>query len=269
MAEASADKPAKLNKPIEDVSRPGKTAPASTSKPVIITNRPVIKDPMVVEDQAEAPADEATPIKVSRPAGGIVLKPLSAPELPVEKKVAAKAETDEAPVAPAEPSTPEPALTETAAAPSPETASSSVDEPSPASDKPAELTPAADTLAATEPPADETTDSKSATETPAATDSLVEPEKGDDQTSPVDAKLKEEAAAAEAKAKRDAELEKLVEDKTYYLPVNAVEKRRTKRVVIAGILLSLLLAAAWVDIALDAGLIKINGLKAITHFFSS
>lgn len=31
-----------------DVSRPGKAKPSATSKPIIITNRPLLQDPMVV-----------------------------------------------------------------------------------------------------------------------------------------------------------------------------------------------------------------------------
>ena len=34
-----------------------------------------------------------------------------------------------------------------------------------------------------------------------------------------------------------------------------------KRIVILGVLLAVLLALAWVDIALDAGLVNVNGVK--------
>jgi hypothetical protein len=36
-----------------------------------------------------------------------------------------------------------------------------------------------------------------------------------------------------------------------------------------GILLVVVLAVAWVDIALDAGLVEIGNVKPMTHFFSN
>lgn len=73
----------------------------------------------------------------------------------------------------------------------------------------------------------------------------------------------------EAEAKRQAELERLVEEKTYFLPIKTVEQRRTARFVLIGVILSLLLLVAWLNIALDAGLIELSGLKPLTHFFSN
>lgn len=192
-------KPAKGEaKPIEDVARPGKSAPAETSKPVIVTNRPIIKDPMVVEDKTEAPA-EPTTAKIAG-SSRIKLQPLT-------------------------PETPEPEP-----------------EPEKTDDGPAEPEPETET---------ETTES--------------EADEGDKGTSPDLAAAEKEAAEA---AKRDTELQKLVDSKRYFLPINSVEKRRSKRFVALGIVLSLLLLAAWVNIALDAGLIEIPGIKPVTHFFS-
>lgn len=82
-------------------------------------------------------------------------------------------------------------------------------------------------------------------------------------------KQPDEEAAAAAKAAEEAKLQKLVDDKKYFLPINAVEQRRTARVTVLGIILAILLVAVWVDIALDAGLINIAGLHPLTHFFSS
>lgn len=97
-------------------------------------------------------------------------------------------------------------------------------------------------------------------------------EQGENDSADQDTKLKPddqlEAEAAE-QAKHDAAIDKLIESKQYYLPINSVEKRRSKRFVGLGILLSLLLVVAWADIALDAGLIKVSGIKPVTHFFSN
>lgn len=69
-------------------------------------------------------------------------------------------------------------------------------------------------------------------------------------------------------AEHQANLDKVALAKTYYLPINQVERRRSKHIAAAGILLIILLGVAWGDVALDAGLVSIPGLKAPTHFFS-
>ena len=76
-------------------------------------------------------------------------------------------------------------------------------------------------------------------------------------------------AEAEARAKHAEAVQKLVDAKQYFLPINTVEKRKTKHFVLLGAVLSVLLALTWADIALDAGLIQISGVKPITHFFSN
>lgn len=78
----------------------------------------------------------------------------------------------------------------------------------------------------------------------------------------------ETANAEDAEAKRQAELAAMVENKTYYLPIVTTESQRTKQFVIAGIAVSLILAALWIDVALDAGLIHVNGVHSLTHFFN-
>ncbi len=68
-------------------------------------------------------------------------------------------------------------------------------------------------------------------------------------------------------AERQANFDKIVNAKTYFLPINQVVRRRSKHVAIAGIVLIVLLGIAWADISLDAGLISIPGIEAPTHFF--
>ena len=60
----------------------------------------------------------------------------------------------------------------------------------------------------------------------------------------------------------------LVNDGTYFLPINSLEKRRAKRSAFIGIVLVIVLGLAWGTIALDAGIIAIDGVKPVTHFFS-
>jgi hypothetical protein len=105
---------------------------------------------------------------------------------------------------------------------------------------------------------------------PKVEDSIVETNNSEstDQIAPnekaIDDKLKAEEIE---KTKRDSAIQSLIVSKQYFLPINAVEYRRTKRFIVGGILFSFMLALVWVDIALDAGIIKLGGIKALTHLF--
>jgi hypothetical protein len=105
------------------------------------------------------------------------------------------------------------------------------------------------------------------------TEKPTEPEESppppDQSPTPKDNDAQQAEAEAAEQAKRQAAIDKLAASKQYYLPINSVEKRRSKRFVIFGVLLSLLLIVAWADIALDAGLIHLGNVKAPTHFFSN
>lgn len=100
-------------------------------------------------------------------------------------------------------------------------------------------------------------------EVPAEADDAKEP--GQEEVQVQESTLKED----KQQAQHDAAVEQLVNSRKYELPINAVEKRKTMHFVVLGIFLSVLLVLIWVDIALDAGLIKINGVSPVTHFFSN
>jgi serine/threonine-protein kinase len=220
---AETDKPAGA-KTIIDVAHPGKSAPSDNSKSVIVNSRPLLKDPMVVTDNAaEMPAKE--PVK---------------------------------PIPPAEPE-PEPAEPEAKSDPELKPSPEKVVEPpadASSSDEP-EVAPEPQPKAETEPepkpePKPEVAEDDEKKDQP--------PAKGSPE------QLEAEAAAA---AKHQADVEKLADSKQYYLPINTAEKRKAKRFVVLGILLSVILVLAWADIALDAGLVHVNSVKPVTHFFSN
>jgi len=149
------------------------------------------------------------------------------------------------------------------------------------SEKPAEATEITDLVPAVKPDKPSPADSSDkaakpdppaeSTATKAKPAKTAESDTTDDESAPAkdtkDAKAIEAAAAEEAKH-QDA-IDKLAESKQYYLSINTVEKRRSRRFVALGIILSLLLILAWADIALDAGIIHVNGVKPVTHFFSN
>jgi outer membrane biosynthesis protein TonB len=200
-------------KSIADVAHPGTSAPSDTSKS-IITPRPMIKDPMVVEENAPAESGEKPLAKKNEPK-------LTPPETSAAEK------TEK----PAEPEKPE-------------------EKPEPQPDPKPEPDPE---------PEPETKPEETAPEAPAE-----EKEDGKDKKKSPQADSDAEKAALKA---RDAKVQKLIESKKYFLPINAVEHRKSRRFVALGVVLAILLVLVWVDIALDAGLIDLGGVKPVTHFF--
>ena len=75
--------------------------------------------------------------------------------------------------------------------------------------------------------------------------------------------------AAEEKAAKLAEQEKTIESKKYYLPINTIEHRKDIRRAILLLVLAVLLALIWLDIVLDAGILKLGPIHSLTHFFNS
>lgn len=257
-----------------DIAKPGtlKTAAAASARPVIVTNRVVIQDPMVKTDDKEVkpkPADSAEPTSPIR--SKIVIKPISDPseatdqpatEKSDEKTEAAKEGLLDIPL--------DPSLT--------------VDTDGEAADEPvAEQAPQpAENVPATEEPASEASSEAAEPDEPAAdddgqkkdkTDSTETAESSSDESeAAADNPLnpdKKAAAAEAASAKEQEELNRLIDDKEYFLPINSVERRRTRVVAVVGVLVIMVLAAAWVNVALDAGFIEIPGVQPLTHFFNA
>lgn len=222
--EKTGKKPADA-KPIIDVEHPGKSAPSGNSKSVIVNSRPLLKDPMVVTDNAAVmPDKESAQDQPAKTKSLDIATPQPATELLLET---------EAPDETAEQTTkPEP-------------------EPEKVVEPPPSAAPADEPEAAPEPQPE-----------------AVEDDEEKDQPLAKGSAQQLEAEAATA-AKHQADVEKLADSEQYYLPINTVEKRRSRRFVAIGIILSLLLVVAWADIALDAGLVHVNSVKPVTHFFSN
>jgi len=230
---------AKPAQPIVDVNHPGKTPPPSSSRSIIVTNRPIMQDPDVKAPAADtdsvssapqlelaAKEHKQTPVPPSQKK--VVLTPPSeAKESSGEAiTVTVKSSTGAAKAADSIPEvTPEPTPTEEPK-PEPEPKEKPAAKPAPANnqDAPIEEDEAAD----------------------------VKPIKDEKQ-------LAAEAAQA-------AKVAGLIKREVYVLPINAVEKRRSKHVVIGGLLLIIVLALVWLDLAADAGFIHVPHLP-LTHFF--
>lgn len=217
---------------IADVANPGASAPSPNSKSVIISHHPVMADPMVVPT-SDAQSEESTspaPARASR----IVLKPLSSSEL----------ETPEPAATSTEPEDTEDAHTNHAVDETPEPSVPPAVVPVPIEDiKPGPV----DVVEEPQPSS-------------MGTDATI-------GTKEIQSEA-EIAIAGDAEAKRQAELAELIENKTYYLPIVTTESQRTKQFIAVGAVASIVLAVLWIDVALDAGLVHLGGIHALTHFFN-
>lgn len=221
-------------KRISDITAPGKSAPAGTSKPVIVGNRPIVKDPMMTGASTASAPSELTDVSAESPDS----PPAAGPAVVHKALVLTPSADAEAAAAESEVSLP-------------------ANNRPPAADPKPEAAPAPAEASAT--------DGDAAEKKPAAAENEASDGDQPDQPTPDD------TAKAEAKkqAEHDAAIEKLAAGKQYFLPINMVEKRRTKQFVALGVVLAVVLALVWVDVALDAGLIHLAGIKPVTHFFSS
>lgn len=278
MAKAAAKKtPASPG--VFDVSKPGTARPDASSKPIIVTNRPMLHDPMVAA-AADATDDKValapksavtiTPITVTSPdeadAAAVTVdkkaeSATQAPPLTAEskpKKITKKSKPapaelptvkaeDAATSEPSVPAADKPAEESKGEAPTaePDKAPAPVEEPEKSAEKPAEAAPVADA------------------DKPAENEEKAKKALSPEEQAAADKK------AAEAAAEHEAAIQKLVDDETYFLPINSVETRKTRRFMLLGVVLILVLALAWADVALDAGLIHLAGLKPLTHLFTN
>lgn len=79
---------------------------------------------------------------------------------------------------------------------------------------------------------------------------------------------KEDPKNEDAEIDTSQQVNDLIASGSYFLPINTLEKKRAKRAAVLGVIVIIILAGAWFNIALDAGLIKVGGVKSVTHFFS-
>lgn len=240
---------------IFDIARPGKSMPDATSKPIIVTNRPMLQDPMMVEDNpSQDTKDKDAESEVSSPK--LTIKPITvtSDDEPASQSptITSKPSNDSAADVNDKMDKADPTTN------TDQTEKLSIDSPT---DNPS-------TDQTVDPIETNTTDSPAAKEAAQVDKPLIkesDPPKPDESPDVMEAAAK---LAEQEKVKHDAAIQKLADSKQYYLPIDSVEKRKTARFVFLGAGLIILLALVWLDIALDAGLIKLAGLHAVSHFFT-
>jgi hypothetical protein len=257
-----------------DVTEPGKSEPSASSRPIIVTNRPLLKqDPMVVSNiPIDTDIVDTSSGEMPKPEGDIsadhqasTVMPPTAPKLPKEatKATETPAETTDDQTKSADTEDDKPVASDKN---EPAAVMSNDD----SDDKPVEesIDPEPTESEMPETPSSEVESKDSVTE-PGTHSEKTGTSSNDEQLAPN--KVLDEAAkkVEEAKAAQLAELEKLVESKKYFLPINTVERRRDARRAVLLLVMVILFALIWLDLALDAGLLRLGHIHALTHFFSS
>jgi hypothetical protein len=227
---------------ITDVSAPGKITPSATSRPIVVGSHSVLtNDPMVI---AGAPTNEHEP-----------------PTAPIVSRTAKTISPVSADMQPAKPLTAETTSEET------KQPLLAPDLAPPESDKP-ETAPA-------QPPSENSLPEKEespARPTPAPKEANGESAEstGSEDHIPRDSEAEAAAEATEALAtqtKREAELEKIIQAGTYAVPINAVQRKRSRIFVATMCFLAIILLILLIDAVLDAGLFKLPWAVPHTHLF--
>ncbi|GAC1500101.1 MAG: hypothetical protein NVS1B10_03440 [Candidatus Saccharimonadales bacterium] len=271
----------KTSKTVMDVSRPGKSAPSPTSKSVIVTNRPRLKDPMFVTtiDVKSKPSPSPSPtlatIKLDSQSDSS--QSLKIEGLDKLAEASTEAKVKDKPVVVEEPEKELVTKDETAPDIVPQSDKPTLDEPTdePITEKVAvDPDKIADDVAKTsQPPVMPTTlpEKPSPPTEPSPVTSPVpveQPNSPGNTDKPVGVE-NDEAGEDPALSARQAELDKMLESEQYFLPITSPEQKRSRHRIIIGSLLFVFLTLLWIDIALDAGIIKIGGVDGLTHFFSN
>jgi hypothetical protein len=224
-----------------------KPDPAEDAGEPIVVRREIMKDAAPTPTPVASEAIETRPKKTR-------IEPLSAAATKAESPASEPTLDLSATPDTAKPTNPKPAAAVTPPAPKAETPPKTTPQPATEAEtsKPA----------ATEPKKAETT---LAPAVPAENFSLGSKDTGSDDTdtpddpsqNPIDqAKAKADKAAAE----KQAALDKVVAAETYFLPINSVEKRRTKQLLLVSVLLFVVVAGAGAFWANGQGIISIPGL---------
>lgn len=212
---------------IMDVARPGATLADANSKPVIITHRPMVADPMV--NTRPAALSPARPLAQA----GKKIEPLST-ELKAESAPSSTAKTLSEPVAlleaPDAPPAATPAIPVEPTATTPPVVQSS-EPPVVAEPKPAPAAEQPMQQQETE-PAPPTSESKAKSD-------------------------KQAVAAEQAKAAHQAELRALVDSKKYYLKIDDSATSSIRTFVLT-VLVVLLIGAIGLVVAIDAGVLDLG-----------
>ena len=261
----------------QTVSRVGKTLTVLAPHQSKTAKAPTVM-PLAVTDKTENV--EAVPVTTS---GEQTTPTIPQGRTPAEiaSKKAITVKTDEMPTDSANSSGTEPPQPEASAAPASAPVAEAMKPAEPltaeqAESKPAPVTPptpAGPQIAQASTPSPAPTVAPSTTEDDISADttesdtSNPSPDNADGQLAPNKVMDEAKKKADEAEAACDAEEEQIIDSKRFYLPIANVDTRRGLTRSLAVLLLVIVLTAIWFDVVLDAGIVHVGNLHALTHFF--
>jgi len=257
-------------KKVFDITRPGETAANASSRPVIVGHKTLLQDPMVTRQIPITAAKKAKPKPDSNDEDNDGETASGEPDL-TTKLLPASELTIVPPESSDELAEDEP-LKETEAVPEPET---EIDKP--ADNEPVEastLSEAADsgkTLDESPPEEPKQDEPKSQDETEASEDKSngseeVQTDKPSNEQSGDNKQKTSDEDKALAETTKNNTYKKLVDDKTYFVPIGEQKRKRSMRRFLLVIILLLLVAIAAADVLIDNGTIK-TSIKAPISIF--
>lgn len=207
---------------VMDVAKPGTSAPDTSARPIIVSHKPMVKDPMMAT-KTELPSEveaESEPKPQNKPAAntsrqGMTIEPRAELKAQTDKKEKEKGETIQ------------------------------VTSKTPAKEEPAKI---ADQP---EKPAEAEKETKAPTSGASSEAGVVGAVASEAET-----KKQEQQLSAEEQARRDA-VQKLVDEKRYFLPISKARSQTAKHVFMT-VLILLLVAAIGLELAIDAGLVDVG-----------
>ncbi len=242
---------------VMDITHPKDVRPTSTSKPVLITNRPMIaEDPMITQAAREA-AEKGAELPAGAPTAPVI--PPDEPTVNRQAKTVkpiSVSHDDEATTKPAEPTA------ELEATPEPD-AAITIEPPAKTTkeDEPAETTAIAEeapTDAAPEPATPDPKEELQVAETPSET--AITGLDVDDADTDEDDETRPETP----EEKHTHDLEAHVAKGTYFVPINQVGKRRSR--IIITIIIFVILGLLTLNLLLDMGILDIPGIPHTNYF---
>ena len=286
MADVKPKKPASK---VFDVAKPGKSAPAASGRPVIVSSGPIMKDPMVTDGDNASAGSSSAPLLATARSRKVVVQPLSqtsadgdgettpgAPEVPAENLLS---DMPDLPIKSVDEVIEETVeeTTETEAEVTVETTGSTevtgapplapLDDAAVA----AELAPTAEEPVVNEDDSEPVEVSKpTETEQPAesapADDEPAEILPLGDDTAVVESLSESDQKEALAAQKLAEEQEKIIESGAYYLPINSAHRKRSRHRLVLAVVMVIVLLALFALAAWDAELLNVPGYDAPTNY---
>ena len=290
---------------IVDVAAPGKTPPSPSSKPIIVSNRPILKrDPMMTAPGGLPENSDITPVsRVARTIKVGMVEPLTdeqkaadapaAVEAPkkadastkltaptiadlMSKKIAIQAKDDEPPTDEEKKIAQDvgvEAVTAVVSAPPEQPEPVAKPEPKKEDKSVLKEATAADMPPKPKPaPAPAPIPAPPIPATPTTNDSVPaadadEEGDGDGQLAPNQIVDQAKRKEASDQASKLADQEKIIDSQQFFLPISDQEKRKGMEFTLLVLVIVLALTVVWFDLMLDAGILKVGGLQSFTHFF--